>query len=104
VPGEGGTDVLVGRHRRVRLRLLSERWTPGEGVWFVADADGPVIVGHLTVRPASRSDQPGTGGGGVEVWAHLEVPRGRRARRVLRAVRSVTRAGLRRRAAHHGAA
>ncbi|MDP1819031.1 MAG: hypothetical protein Q8K58_03955, partial [Acidimicrobiales bacterium] len=46
---DGTSDVLVGRHRRVHLRVVSEQFVPGQGVRFAADAGGSVLRGHLTL-------------------------------------------------------
>jgi hypothetical protein len=91
VPDADGTMLVIGRHRPVRLRLRSQRWVPAEGIRFTADADGPVIIGHLTLRPAPPV---GVDGDRVQVWVHAEGPLGRRSRRVLRAARRATRSGL----------
>lgn len=92
---DGTADLLVGRHRRVHLRVLSEELTPGEGLRFAVDAGGSVVRGHLTMLPIPPV-VPSASGGSTEVWVHVEGPRGRRARRALRAVRSTTHTGLRR--------
>lgn len=91
---DGTSDVLVGRHRRVHLRVVSEQFVPGQGVRFAADAGGSVLRGHLTllsVPPAASAAR----GEGAAVWVHVETPRGWRARRARRAVRAATKAGLR---------
>lgn len=95
VQDDGTTDVIIGRHRRIHLRILSEELTPGEGVRFAIDAGGPVISGHLSMLPIPPASAPASGDA-AEVWVHVEAPRGRHARRALRAVRSTTKAGLRR--------
>lgn len=94
---DGTTDVLVGRHRRVHLRVISEQFAPGQGVRFEADADGPVLRGHLTLLsvPPAASAASAAGSERAAVWVHVETPRGRRARRARRAVRAATKAGLR---------
>ncbi len=92
---DGTTDVVIGRHRRIHLRLLSDELTPGEGVRFAVDAGGPVLSGHLTVLPIPPAD-PSASDDTAEVWVHVEAPRGWRAHRALRAMRTTTKAGLRR--------
>lgn len=93
---EGGDALLVGRRRGVRVRVLSRGPVSSGGVWFTADAGGPVIVGHVMLRPLTRA---GPAGEGVAVWVHVEAPRGRRSRRVMSVMRRATRDGLRRWAA-----
>lgn len=85
-----GSVLVVGRHRPVRLRLLSHCWLPAEGMRFALDAGGRTVVGHVLLRPA-RSDPDA-----VEVWVHVEGDRRRRSRRVLRVMRRATRPGLQR--------
>jgi hypothetical protein len=91
---DGTTDLLVGRHRRVHLRVISEQFDPGQGVRFAADADGPVLRGHHTLLPVPPAAST-AGREGAAVWVHVETPRGWRARRARRAVRAATKAGLR---------
>lgn len=95
VHDDGTTDVVIGRHHRIHLRVLSEELMPGEGVRFAVDAGGPVISGHLTVLPIPPA-VPSASGDAAVVWVHVEAPRGWRAHRALRAVRTTTKAGLRR--------
>lgn len=89
---DGTTEVLVGH--RVRLRMVIEEMVPGGRVTFVADAGRSVLTGHLTLRPLP----PGAYSArtAVEVVVHAEAIPSRQSRRVLRATRSVTKAGLRR--------
>ncbi len=96
VDGHGATDVFVGRHGQVQLRMLGEWVVPGDGAHFIADAGGTLVTGHLVLqRPTIAS----ISGAGVEVRVHVEVTPGRGSQRVLRATRSVIRTGLRRWAA-----
>lgn len=90
---DGSTEVRLGR--RVRLRMIREEIDPGQGVTFVADTGLSVLEGHMTLRhvPAGGRRSPP---GGVEVIVHAESTPSRRSRRVLRATRAMTRAGLRR--------
>ncbi|MGY6500509.1 MAG: hypothetical protein ACXIVQ_06445 [Acidimicrobiales bacterium] len=90
---DGSTEVRVGR--RVRLRMIREEIAPGHGVTFVADTGLSVLEGHMRLRhvPAGGHHSPP---GGVEVIVHAESTPSRQSRKVLRATRSVTRAGLRR--------
>ena len=89
---DGSTEVRLGN--RVRLRMIREEIAPGQGLTFVADTGLSVLEGHLTLRhvPADGHRSPP----GVEVIVHAESTPSRQSRRVLRATRSVTRAGLRR--------
>ncbi len=89
---DGSTEVRLGS--RVRLRMIREEIAPGQGLTFVADTGLSVLEGHLTLRhvPADGHRSPP----GVEVIVHAESTPSRQSRRVLRATRSVTRAGLRR--------
>jgi len=89
---DGSTEVRLGH--RVRLRMIREEIAPGQGMIFVADTGLSVLEGHLTLRhvPTSGHRSPG----GVEVIVHAESTPSRQSRRVLRATRSATRAGLRR--------
>ena len=90
---DGSTEVRLGS--RVRLRMIREEIAPGQGMTFVADTGLSVLEGHLTLRhvPAGEHGSPP---GGVEVIVHAESTPSRQSRKVLRATRSVTRAGLRR--------
>ena len=75
--------------------MIREEIAPGQGMTFVADTGLSVLEGHLTLRhvPAGAHRSPP---GGVEVIVHAESTPSRQSRKVLRATRSVTRAGLRR--------
>lgn len=90
---DGSTEVRLGR--RIRLRMIREEIAPGHGMTFVADTGLSVLEGHLTLRHAPTGGH-GSPPGGVEVIVHAESARSRQSRRVLRATRSATRAGLRR--------
>jgi|GEM_PF-5120309 hypothetical protein len=81
--------VLIGRCPPIRLRLLSWRPAGTGSVRFAADARGIVLAGHLLVRPAPGRAEA------MEIWVHLEGPRTRRGRRVLRVTRRATRSRLR---------
>lgn len=93
-----GDQFAVGRCHPLRLTVRSHRWVAVEGLRCIADADGLVLVGQLTLRTAPSQLDP-RGVDQVEVWVHVESSSSRRARRVLRRVRKATRAGLRRWAA-----
>ena len=75
--------------------MIREEIAPGQGLTFVADTGLSVLEGHMTLRhvPADGHRSPP---GGVEVIVHAESTPSRQSRKVLRATRSVTRAGLRR--------
>jgi hypothetical protein len=93
VSNDGARDtvvVSVGHHRPVSLRV-TRRWF-ADGIRWRADADGSVLVGHVTLQPAATGDH-------VVAWVHAEAPRCRHSRRALRAVRRETRTALRRWAA-----
>lgn len=85
--------VAIGRWRPVRLEVRRRFFA--DGIRWRAEADGPVLVGRVTVQPMTAT-------GEVVVSVHAEAPRCRRSRRVLRAVRHETKAGLRRWAATRG--
>ena len=89
---DASTEVRLGS--RVRLRMIREEIAPGQGLTFVADTGLSVLEGHLTLRqvPADGHRFPP----GVEVIVHAESTPSRQSRRVLRATRAMTRAGLRR--------
>ena len=90
---DGSTEVRLGH--RVRLRMIREEMAPGQSMIFVADTGLSVLEGHLTLRRVPTSGHR-CSPGGVEVIVHAESTPSRPSRRVLRATRSATRAGLRR--------
>ncbi len=90
---DGSTVVRLGH--RVRLRMIREEIVPGQGMTFVADTGLSVLEGYLTLRHVP-ADVHHASAGGVEVIVHAESTHSRQSRRVLRASRTVTRAGLRR--------
>ena len=90
---DGSTEVRLGS--RVRMRMIREEIAPGQGMTFVADTGLSVLEGHLTLRRVPTSGHR-CSPGGVEVIVHAESTPSRSSRRVLRATRSATRAGLRR--------
>lgn len=94
VQRDGGTDLVVEPYR-LRLRVLREQWQPDTGLRFEADAGGPILIGHMTIRPLIACSHAELGPPAVEVTVHVETASGRLPRSVRRGTRSVIRAGLR---------
>lgn len=91
---DSGTDLVLEPYD-VRLRILREHWQPDTGLTFEADAGGPRLIGHMTIRPLDSYSRSALSPPAVEVTVHVETTSGRLPHNVRRGARTVIRAGLR---------
>jgi hypothetical protein len=98
---DGRVDIVLGAPEPVRLRLVTETWTPElDGMTFTAGCPDFQIDGYLTFRTliASAAAEGGMRTA-VEVWVHMEATGSVGGRRALARARGVVHDGLGRMAA-----
>lgn len=97
--GQDDRQVMtIGRRRALQMTVLSRKWVGRGSVSMTAQVRSHVISGLVTVRPQPQSENREA----VELWVHLEGPRGRQSRRAMRTIRRETRIALHRWATEHG--